>query len=119
MDFLGRIYCLQHAASIRTEPTRVPDAIALTQGVHQRIGSKTPPLAITSRSIDIEVIEQGFRPFAKCNDYQLTTSRDTIDVTTLGEYFYKQYENGLIGGQGTVTAIWDEKSLTPGDNELR
>ena len=60
------------------------------------------------QNVEISVIEQGFRPFAKCLDYSLTTNRDTIDVTVLGEQFHKQWESGLIGGQGTVTAIWDE-----------
>lgn len=59
------------------------------------------------QNIKLEVIEQGYRPFAKCSEYTITTNRDTIDVTTLGEYFYKQWENGLIQGQGTVTAMWD------------
>ena len=63
------------------------------------------------QTIRLELRDDGFRPFAKVNDYQLTTNRDTIDATVLGEYFYKQWENGLIGGQGTITAIWDEQIL--------
>ena len=121
VDFLGRIYCYSTLADSLTKEG--VDAIALTKGVTSDWEKEDGDWY---QNIEIEVIEQGFRPLAKCNDYTLTTSKDTIDVTTLGEYFYKQYENGLIGGQGNVTAIWDEQSLanegcddpyvkTPGD----
>ena len=112
VDLLGRIYC--YDALVDSLTKEGADAIALTQGVTTDWEQDTPT-SDYYQSVEIEVIEQGFRPFAKCNDYQLTTSKDTIDVTTLGEYFYKQYENGLIGGQGTVTAIWDEQALTNGN----
>ena len=108
VDLLGRIYCYGTLSDSLTKEG--VDAIDLTKGTTtewEKEGSGD-----WFQTIEIQVIEQGFRPFAKCNDYQLTTSRDTIDVTTLGEYFYKQYENGLIGGQGTVTAIWDEQALS-------
>jgi len=107
VDLLGRIYCYDNLADALTKEGA--DPIALTKGTTsdwERDGGGD-----YFQNVDIEVIEAGFRPFAKCNDYTLTTSKDTIDVTTLGEYFYKQYENGLVGGQGTVTAIWDEQAL--------
>lgn len=113
VDFLGRIST--YNTLLNALNNQGANSLALTQGSTN--DWEQPTSGDYFQNIDIEVIEQGFRPFAKCNDYQLTTSKDTIDVTTLGEHFYKQYENGLIGGQGTVTAIWDEKALTPGDNE--
>ena len=106
VDLLGRIYCYSTLAdSLTKEGT---DAIALTKGTTTDWEKEDGDFY---QNVEIQVIEQGFRPLAKCNDYTLTTSKDTIDVTTLGEYFYKQYENGLIGGQGNVTAIWDEQAL--------
>ena len=107
VDLLGRIYCYQTLSDALTKEG--VDALDLTKGTTTEWESDSGDYFQT---LEIQVIEQGFRPFAKCNDYTLTTSKDTIDVTTLGEYFYKQYENGLIGGQGTVTAIWDEQALT-------
>lgn len=108
VDLLGRVYCYDSLADSLTKEGA--DAIALTKGITTDF-EKESDSNDWYQNIEIQVIEQGFRPFAKCNDYQLTTSKDTIDVTTLGEYFYKQYENGLVGGQGTVTAIWDEQAL--------
>ena len=108
VDLLGRIYCYKTLTEALTKEG--VDAIDLTKGTTTEW--EKDGAGDWFQNIEIQVIEQGFRPFAKCNDYQLTTSRDTIDVTTLGEYFYKQYENGLIGGQGTVTAIWDEQALS-------
>jgi len=123
VDMLGRIYFYSTLADSLTQEGANP--LTLTKGNTDQWEQETPG-SIYYQNINIEVIEQGFRPFAKCNEYELTTARETIDVTTLGEYFFKQYENGLIGGQGTVTAIWDEQSLansgcpdpyvkTPGD----
>lgn len=108
VDLLGRIYCYNKLSDALTKEGA--DALPLTKGTTGE-WEKDSTNKDWFQNVSIEVIEQGFRPFAKCNDYQLTTSKDTIDVTTLGEYFYKQYENGLIGGQGTVTAIWDEQAI--------
>jgi hypothetical protein len=109
VDLLGRIYCYNKLTDALTKEGA--DALSLTKGTTNE-WEKDQANQDWFQNVSIEVIEQGFRPFAKCNDYTLTTSKDTIDVTTLGEYFYKQYENGLIGGQGTVTAIWDEQALS-------
>lgn len=109
VDLLGRIYCYDNLADSLTKEGS--DAIDLSRG-STTDWERDSDNNDYYQNVEIQIIEQGFRPFAKCNDYTLTTSKDTIDVTTLGEYFYKQYENGLIGGQGTVTAIWDEQALT-------
>lgn len=104
VDVLNRVYCYATLAESLTQ--RGASSLGLTQGNTadwERVG--TGPFFQT---VSFQVIEQGFRPFAKCLSYELTTARDTIDVTTLGEYFYKQYENGLISGQGSCTAVWDD-----------
>jgi hypothetical protein len=38
--------------------------------------------------------------------YEITTSRETIDSTHLGAQFRKQYESGLIQGQGQIECFW-------------
>lgn len=48
---------------------------------------------------------------AKVGDWSFTTNRQAIDLTTLGDEFVKSYEAGLIQGQGTLTALWDDKQL--------
>lgn len=45
---------------------------------------------------------------AKITDWNFTTNRQAIDLTTLGDEFIQSYEAGLIQGQGTLTAIWDD-----------
>ena len=44
---------------------------------------------------------------ARVQSYDLTTSRELIDITVLGEQFRNQYEAGLISGQGTLRCIWE------------
>ena len=39
-------------------------------------------------------------------NYELSTSREAIDVTSLGDAFVQQYE-GLISGQGSMECLWD------------
>ena len=44
----------------------------------------------------------------------MTTSRDQVDLTSVGDEFKSQYEAGLISGQGTMNCIW-EHSYETGD----
>jgi len=37
----------------------------------------------------------------------MTTSREQVDLTNLGDEFRNQYEAGLISGQGSMTCIWE------------
>ena len=46
------------------------------------------------------------RCLAEVATYQITTSRETIDTTNLGAYYRKQYESGLIDGQGQIECFW-------------
>jgi hypothetical protein len=39
-------------------------------------------------------------------NYELTTNREAIDVTSLGDAFVRQYE-GLISGEGSLECLWD------------
>ena len=58
--------------------------------------------------------------------WSFTTNRQAIDLTTLGDEYVQSYEAGLIQGQGTLTALWDDKQNlcsskkgTPLDNSGR
>lgn len=46
------------------------------------------------------------RCLAQVTGYQITTSRETIDTTHLGAQYRKQYEAGLIQGQGQIECLW-------------
>ena len=39
----------------------------------------------------------------------MTTSRDQVDTTNLGDQFRNQYEAGLISGQGTLNAFFEHR----------
>ena len=47
---------------------------------------------------------------AQIREYQITTNRETIDTTHLGEQYVKQYESGLIQGQGSLECFWTQPS---------
>jgi len=44
---------------------------------------------------------------AQVQSFSFTTSRESVDVTRLGDEFRRQHEGGLITGQGRITAFWD------------
>lgn len=46
---------------------------------------------------------------ARVQSFDLTTSRELVDTTVLGEQFRNQYEAGLISGQGTLRCLWEHK----------
>ena len=84
-------------------------------------GEVTDALTLTApsstKNILIRTRNTRFRPLAKITEFEITTSRDTVDVTNLGQDFRQQYENGLISGQGTIQTIWQHRNFqndTPG-----
>ena len=78
-------------------------------------GEVTDALTLTAPSsakdILIRTRNTRFRPLAKITEFEITTTRDTVDVTNLGEEFRNQYENGLISGQGTIQTIWQHRNF--------
>ena len=65
----------------------------------------------STKSILIRTRNTRFRPLAKITEFEITTTRDTVDITNLGSEFRKQYENGLISGQGTIQTIWQHRNF--------
>ena len=65
----------------------------------------------STKDILIRTRNTRFRPLAKVTEFEITTTRDTVDVTNLGEEFKRQYENGLISGQGTIQTIWQHRNF--------
>ena len=78
-------------------------------------GEVTDALMLTApsstKNILIHTRNTRFRPLAKITEFEITTTRDTVDVTNLGEEFRKQYESGLISGQGTIQTIWQHRNF--------
>ena len=64
--------------------------------------TKNQQLRITTRSAR-------FQYLARLQGYELTTERESIDTTQLGDQFKQQYEAGLISGQGTLDCFFEYK----------
>ena len=74
-------------------------------------GALTLTAPSSKKDILIRTRDTRFRPLAKITEFEITTTRDTVDVTNLGEEFRQQYENGLISGQGTIQTIWQHRNF--------
>ena len=53
-----------------------------------------------------------FRHVANIKDFEMTTNRDQVDLTSLGDEFRGQYEAGLISGQGSMNCVWEHSYET-------
>jgi len=67
------------------------------------------PLVVPSRSIPIIARTRNsfYRCIAQVTDYSMTTARETVDLTSLGEEFRTNFASGLISGQGQLNCVWD------------
>jgi len=83
-------------------------ATALTGEVTNALTLTAPS---STKNILIRTRNTKFRPLAKITEFEITTTRDTVDVTNLGEEFRQQYESGLISGQGTIQTIWQHRNF--------
>jgi len=74
-------------------------------------GLTTTALTLVAPSAAKDVVlktkNDNFRHVAKIRDYEMTTSREQVDLTNLGDEFRNQYEAGLISGQGSMNCIWE------------
>ena len=65
----------------------------------------------TAKQVRIVTRNQRYRCLANIKDFEITTSRDSIDLTHLGDEFKSQFERGLISGQGTLNCLWQHQYL--------
>ena len=70
----------------------------------------------SAKDITIKTRNERYRHVANIRDFEMTTSREQVDLTNLGDEFRNQYEAGLISGQGTMNCIW-EHSYETGDRK--
>ena len=70
-------------------------------------------LAAPSAAKDITIQSQGtrYRTLGKVREFEITTTRDTIDINSLGEDFRQRYERGMISGQGNMQCIWQHRAF--------
>ena len=84
-------------------------ADALTGGLTNALALVTPT---ETQEISIDVANISFNCIAQLRNWEITTTRETVDITLLGEEFRSNYDQGLISGQGALSAIWDYKYAT-------
>lgn len=74
-------------------------------------GTKTASLKLVQptedQEITVDISDLEWRCLAHTQSYSLTTARETIDLTNLGDEFRRSYSNGLINGQGQCTCLWN------------
>lgn len=83
-------------------------------------GEETEALAlmapVAAQEITVTNKNTRFRCVAGMTQWSLTTNRDAIDLTTLGEDHRRFYSNGLMSGQGSLRCLWDYDRALCGDN---
>ncbi len=61
------------------------------------------------QSLEITSRDNKTRCIAQIRSYEITTTRETIDVTSLNQQYRNQYHQGLISGQGRMDCYWEHK----------
>ena len=79
---------------------------AIRGNAYEAVELKTPSSA---QPIAIQTRNTRYNPLAQVKQFDFTTERQQIDLTHLGDQFRKQYEAGLISGQGRLDCFWDHK----------
>jgi len=70
-------------------------------------------LVTPSSATEVRIITRNnrYRCLANIKDFEITTTRDSIDLTNLGDSFRAQFDRGLISGQGTLNCLWQHEYL--------
>ena len=87
---------------------RLYETFALAVG-GTTVNAKTLVAPSGDQTITINARNVAYRPLARIEEYEFTTSRDQIEISQLGDNFKRQYENGLISGQGSMTCFWEHR----------
>jgi len=73
-------------------------------------GVQTEAIVLTSISTDIPIVASVANAvphiLANCTYFELSTNREAVDTTSLGDEFRSQYSS-LISGSGNFRAFWD------------
>ena len=96
---------------------RLYDTFAAVRG--DRAGSIPLIKPADPQRVSIKIVNgEEERCLAEVTAYQITTSRETIDTTNLGAYYRKQYESGLIQGQGQIECLWRKSGADCADPDI-
>ena len=76
-------------------------------------GTKANALSLVvpsgNQDISIKARNTTYRPLARIEEYEFTTQRDQIEISQLGDVFKRQFDNGMIQGQGSMTCFWEHR----------
>ena len=77
-------------------------------------------LVAASENQNISVTTRNSNPrcVAQVTSYEVTTSRETVDTSSIGDEFRRNFANGLISGQGSMECLWDYKSTVCDDTDF-
>ena len=74
-------------------------------------GKKDTAIQLVTPSSDqhiiIDVVNINYSCVAQMREWELTTQRETVDTSILGQEYREFYDQGMISGQGAINAIWD------------
>ncbi len=70
----------------------------------------------STQQILVATSNEDYRFVSKIQNYQFTTNREAVDLTSLGDEFKRNYASGLISGQGSLDCFWEyERRLCTND----
>ena len=77
---------------------------AINGGIEKALDLVAPS---SKQEILVHTRDSRFRCYSQMQEWELTTARNSVDITSLGEEFVAQFSRGLISGQGRAQCIWD------------
>lgn len=89
-------------------------ADALAGTASKALALQTPA---TSYRIRVDLVDTKPHCLGQVLDYSMSTERDSVDVTSLGDSF-RERVSGLISGSGQIRALWDWVPTTCETDEL-
>ena len=89
-------------------------AKAITGNVAEAIDLTVPAADLT---LDITVVNKDFLSLGQVTNYELSTQRETIDITALSDEFRSQL-GALMSGSGSLQAHWNYQSAGEQSNYL-
>ena len=86
--------------------------IRLYEGFQEAInGGKANALELVAptaaQPLFIHTKDEDFNGTAQVKEWTITTDRESVDLTVLGNEHRDNYANGLISGQGTMDCFWE------------
>ena len=84
-------------------------ALALAGGFTNSLALVAPS---ATKQIKITTRTDLFKCVAQVKSFDMTTSRELVQTTSLSQEFQSQYEAGLISGQGRMSCFWEHQTGT-------